>query len=66
MESVQGASPFPSLSPPILPSLRQGVVVSHKPVYYGGEEGVRAIPDPLLPLAVSMLISLSLRDKPAA
>lgn len=38
-------------SPPILPSLRRGVVVSHKPpVYYGGEEGVSAISDPLLSL----------------
>lgn len=54
------------LSLPLL-SLRWGITVSLKPfVYYGGEERVRAISDPLLPLAVCMLISLSLRDKPAA
>lgn len=66
MGNIQGASPFASPSPPILPSLCWGVVVAHKPpVYYGGEAGVRAISDPLLLLAVCMLISLFLRDKPA-
>lgn len=67
MGNVQEASPFTSPFPPILPSLLRGVVVAQNPpVCYGAEEGVRAIPDPLLPSAVCMVISSSLRDKPTA
>lgn len=54
-------------SSPLLPFLCWDVVVAHKPsVYGGGEKGVRAIADHLLPSAVCMLISLSLQDKPTA
>lgn len=67
MGNVQEASPFTSPFPPILPSLLWGVVVAQNPpVCYGAEEGVRAVPDPLLPSAVCMVISSSLRDKPTA